>query len=961
MIPSERSDLRDRLQSALGAGYRVEQELESGGMSRLFLATDLSLNRQVAVKVLPPDLSSEVNATQFQREIAVSARFQHPHIIPILSAGADGSLLYYTMPFVKGESLQQRLSRPEPLPAAEACRLLAEVADALAYAHAHGVVHRDVKPANIMISGDHAVLVDFGVAQAMSAAVDGEPAGVGPLVGTRQYMAPEQFTDSIQVDGRADVYALGVVVYEVLTGKLPDDGYDLTPSGGRRRRASKSLAVLRPDVPRELSALVGRALASQVESRLATAEELRDGLARAATARARPVWLRNGTIAAVAIAALVVVGLLWRGSARPAVNDDRVAIAPFEVMQSDYALWREGFVDLLSAKLDGAGPLLTVPPSVVVRSWKGPADVESAVAFGRRTGARFIVLGHVLAAGPDSTRITAWLVDVVAGRRGEPIEFRDATERMDRMADSLTLALLRGIGAVRPVSAVRRASMGSASLPAIRAFLQGEQYLRRTEWDSALAAYDRALAIDSTFALAHSHLGITYGWQRYGTDSLAREHALRAGALNVGLGARDSLLIAADSLRSVAYAYGHDPAYHSHVVRLFSTLRKATERYDQDPEAWYRLADAYFHFGVGPSVSVPEREILRTFDRSISLDSAFAPAYIHPVELGFSIGDSARALRYAHRFFALRPADVSAAGTLLAARLLAGTDEMKREANVALDTASADLLFQAYSAARRAPDQRAVAVALLRAMATTRPALYAPLADPAFARDRLVLQLSYRGRFREATELPEARHNAAFAEMALAGGSATSEARRVFAEWLRTDPRDARFGSPALVAAGGWWARLRDTTSLRELVRVAESDTRDGPAERRIATYSAAAGTAYLALARGDTADALRRFATLPDSLCELCAVPRYEYASVLALRGRLREAASILAERQTLLPSAIDVLWALERARVAERLGDLATARESYAAVVAAWSGGDDELSPIVDGARLAIIRLGR
>ncbi|MEO6526827.1 MAG: protein kinase [Gemmatimonadaceae bacterium] len=961
MPPTERSDLRDRLQSALGAGYRVEQELQSGGMSRLFLATDLSLLRPVAVKVLPPDLAGEVNASRFQREIAVTAHFQHPHIIPILSAGAHGSLLYYTMPFVDGESLQQRMSRPdEPLPAADAYRLLAEVADALAYAHAHGVVHRDVKPSNIMLSGDHAVLVDFGVAQAMSAAVDGEQAVAGLLVGTRQYMAPEQFTGSLQVDGRADIYSLGVVLYEVLTGKLPDDGYDLTPSGGRRS-AAKTLSDLRPDVPRELDLLVRRALASLVESRLATAEELRDGLARAAAAPSRPTRLRNVGIAAVIVAALVALALLWKGGARPTVDDDRVAIAPFEVMLAEHALWREGFVDLLSAKLDGAGPLRTVPPSVVVRVWQGPADVESAVAFGRRTGARFVVLGHVLPAGRDSARISAWLVDVLAHSRGEPIEFRDATDRMDRMADSLTLALLRGIGAARPMTAVRRGSMNSTSLPAIRAFLQGEQYLRRTEWDSALAAYARAVELDSTFALAHSHLGITYGWQRYGTDSLARVHALRAGALNVGLGTRDSLLIAADSLRSVAYGYGHDPQYRSHVVRLFGTLRRATERNEQDAEAWYRLGDAYFHFGVGPGISVSEQEILRTFDRSITLDSAFAPAYIHPVELGFSVGDSARALRYAHRYFALRPTDVSAAGTLLAARLLAGTDAVKFEARVALDTASADLLFQAYSAARRALDQRAVAVALLQAMTSGRQALYAPLANPAFARVRMVRQLAYRGRFREAMELPEARESGAFAEMALAGGSPALEARRVLSTWLRSDPRDPQFGTPGLVAAGAWWARQRDTTSLLQMARVAEGAAHGEPAEHRTATYTAAVAAAYLALARADTTDALRRFAALPDSLCEMCAVARYEYASVLSSRSRLREAAVILADRPTLLPSAIDVLWSLERARVAERLGDLATARQSYAVVVAAWSGGDDELARIVDEARRASIRLGR
>src|SRR5437763_8141094 len=277
MQPSERSDLWDRLQSLLGDGYRVERELPAGGMSRLFLATDLSLGRSVVVKVLPPELAGEVNAARFQREIAVAAKLQHPHIIPILSAGADGSLLYYTMPFVEGESLQQRMTREGALPAADTYRLLSEIADALAYAHARGVIHRDVKPSNIMIAGEHAVLVDFGVAQAVEEAID--ITGAGHFVGTTQYMAPEQFVASSDVDGRADVYSLGVVIFEVLTGRFPDeitaDGPALPPP---THRSPRSLAGLRAEVPRELSDLVARALAPDPETRLASATALRDGL-----------------------------------------------------------------------------------------------------------------------------------------------------------------------------------------------------------------------------------------------------------------------------------------------------------------------------------------------------------------------------------------------------------------------------------------------------------------------------------------------------------------------------------------------------------------------------------------------------------------------------------------------------------------------------------------------------------
>jgi len=958
MPPSVHSDLWDRLQALLGRGYRVERELPSGGMSQLFLATDLSLDRSVVVKVLPPELAGDVNAARFQREIAVAARFQHPHILPILSAGADESLLYYIMPFVDGESLQQRMTRDGPLSTADACRLLADIADALAYAHAHGVIHRDVKPANIMIAGEHAVLVDFGVAQAVVEAIDTRITGTGHYVGTTQYMAPEQFAASSDVDGRADVYALGVVIFEVLTGRLPHAENTSQATRSWTNQAPRSLSDLRSEVPQELSDLVEKALAPAPEARLASAAALRDGLTAAIVRPRRPLLRRPLAILALLLVAIAIAVMFWRERARPVVDDDRIAIAPFDVM-GDFALWREGFVDVLSANLDGAGPLRTVPPSVVMRSWRGRPELESAVAFGERTGARFVVLGHVLGAGRDSVRVSVWLVDVAARRRGEAIELRDATERMDRIADALALALLRDIGAVRPISAIPRASMGTASLPAIRAFLQGEQHLRRTEWDSARAAYSRALALDSNFALAQSHLGLSYGWQRFGMDSLARMHALRAGALNVGLGPRDSMLIVADSLRSVAYLYASDPQYHAHVARLFATLRRATDRYELDAEAWYRLADAYFHFGIGPGLGVPEVEILRTFDRSISLDSAFAIAYIHPVELGFSIGDSARGLRYARRYFGLLPGDVSAAGTLLATQLMSGSSDDMREARRTVDTASADLLFQAYSAARRSLDSAGVALELLRAMMHARHADYAPLADPAFARQRLALQLSYRGRFAEALALREARQSSVLAEMALANRNIEPVVGPVLAEWLRTDPREPTFGSPLLAAAGAVWAQQRDTTSLREMLRRAEAATPHSAVDSQLARYSAAVAGAYLALARDDTAESLRRFAALPDSVCAMCAVPRLTYARVLTSGGRLREAASILADRPTLLPSAIDVLWALERARVAERLGDPATARQSYGTVVGAWRGADSDLAPIVTEARVALRRL--
>ena len=292
---------------------------------------------------------------------------------------------------------------------------------------------------------------------------------------------------------------------------------------------------------------------------------------------------------------------------------------------------------------------------------------------------------------------------------------------------------------------------------------------------------------------------------------------------------------------------------------------------------------------------------------------------------------------------------------------MTGASQEMLEARQTVDTASADLLFQAYSAARRALDPRGVALELLRAMASGRRATYAPLADPTFARRRLAFQLGYRGRFGEAMTLRETRESGALAEMALASGSVESQARPVLSEWLRTDPREPTFGSPLLAAAGAWWAQRRDTTSLREMARRAGAVAQRDAVGGRFASYSAALANAYLALARGDTIQSIQQFAALPDSLCELCAVPRFVHARLLASTGRLREAAVILADRPTLLPSAIDVLWALERARVADRLGDSATARQGYTVVAGAWQAGDAELAPVVAEARTALRRLAR
>ena len=217
-------DPLSRLSAALADRYTIEGRAGQGGMATVYRATDLKHHRLVAIKVLRAELAATVGSDRFLREIELSAQLQHPHIVPVYDSGNADGVLYYVMPFVEGESLRDRLNRDQKLSFEEAVRLTGEVASALAYAHGHGIVHRDIKPENIMLSGGHAVVADFGIARALSAAAEGQNlTGLGIAIGTPAYMSPEQATAS-GVDGRSDQYSLPCVFYEMVTGVAPFRG-----------------------------------------------------------------------------------------------------------------------------------------------------------------------------------------------------------------------------------------------------------------------------------------------------------------------------------------------------------------------------------------------------------------------------------------------------------------------------------------------------------------------------------------------------------------------------------------------------------------------------------------------------------------------------------------------------------------------------------------------------------------
>src|SRR5690242_1759203 len=270
------TDLSTRLQATLGEKYRIERELGGGGMSRVFLALETALGRRVVIKVLPPELAAGVNTDRFRREIQLAASLQHPHIVQLLAAAAAGDLLYYVMPYIPGESLRAKLAREGELAIAEAVRILRDVVDALAYAHGQGVVHRDIKPDNVLLSGNHALVTDFGVAKAVTASTTGPLlTSVGIALGTPAYMAPEQAAGDPLLDQRADLYAVGVVAYEMLAGRLPFDAANpQTMIAAHVTWVPQPLTRKGQPVPPALAALVMRCLEKQPADRWQRAEEL---------------------------------------------------------------------------------------------------------------------------------------------------------------------------------------------------------------------------------------------------------------------------------------------------------------------------------------------------------------------------------------------------------------------------------------------------------------------------------------------------------------------------------------------------------------------------------------------------------------------------------------------------------------------------------------------------------------
>jgi serine/threonine-protein kinase len=544
------------------------------------------------------------------------------------------------MPFVEGESLRDRLVREQQLPIDDALRIAREVASALGYAHGRGVVHRDIKPENILLSAGHAVVTDFGIALAVGAAADNRLTQTGITLGTAAYMSPEQVTGERDVDGRSDIYSLGCVLYEMVAGEPPFTGPNVQAMIAKQLAGpAPSLTGIRDEIPKHLERAVRKALGRVPADRFSTAEQfvtaisepiLSDSAASRLAPSATPEsghgagapaghsFSRRSRVIAGIVAVAVIAAVVWglpRTGLWPGVDaaHNRFAVLPFSVRGSgQFAYLGEGIVDLLSRNLDGVDDLQAVDPGTVLSALAKSGVKAAGASKGRdvvrRIGAGTYITGSVVGTG-TTLRIQASLYE--DGDEAPPraqVSVEGDTAQVLQLIDRLSAELMvkRRPGPVFRLT--QTAAVTTRSLPALKAFLDGERNLRNGKPDTAIAAFQHAIAEDSAFALAYYRLAVAAGWaERHALSSDAVGRALAASAR---LGDRDRRLLA-------AYAAFRRGAPNE----AEKQYRAILDDYPDDLEAEFQLADVLFQYN--PLRGRPRGEARELFDRVLALDPGF--------------------------------------------------------------------------------------------------------------------------------------------------------------------------------------------------------------------------------------------------------------------------------------------------------------------------------------------------
>ena len=642
----------------------IERELGRGATAIVYLARDLDLSRLVAVKVLRPEFVESTSAARFLREIKVTSKLQHPLIVPVLDSGAVDDQLYFVLPYMDGGTLRERLNRDKQLPIEDALVIAKSVSSALAYAHQQGLIHRDVKPENILFTRGQACLADFGIARAFELASTDRTTSTGVVRGTPAYMSPEQAAGEEHIDGRSDIYALGCVLYEMVAGVQPFVGpSSQSVLAQRLAHDPHPLRVYRTSVPPALAQAIERSMMRQPADRYQTAAEFCDVLSSVSTGSfpsteqqpatadgLKPVaverrsrrmlqWLAGAAVVAASVAGwfvthprttaldtnkILVLPFVQRGEGGPAgpLGDEVALLIGSALEHTEPLKWIDGWTWLDSAQRADPSRLMA----------------RDAATIARNRGARFYLEGSVVRR-PDSVTVVTRLVDVV----GDSVFGQNSATGSS--AESIPLLGLRAAVRLLPlvVDPTRRIDLRpilDRKPAAVASFLQGEREYRKSHFVSALAHYRRAVEEDSSLAFAALKGAQAANW----ADSNAKAERLIGVAIS-----RDSMLPA----KYAEFARGLDAFLHGSADSAAAGFRRALDIDADWSEAWVALGEVYFH--LFPAGEGGDSLAEAYFERGRLADREFAPPVFHLTELALRSRQLGRAETLLQDFVRFQP------------------------------------------------------------------------------------------------------------------------------------------------------------------------------------------------------------------------------------------------------------------------------------------------------------------
>jgi hypothetical protein len=886
--------------AVLAGRYTIERELGRGGMATVYLAQDLRHHRAVAVKVLRPEFAAYLGSDRFLREIEIAARLTHPHILPLHDSGEAGEFLYYIMPFVEGESLRERLVRDGPLPLEDAVRIAREVADALAYAHAHGVVHRDIKPGNILLESGHAVVADFGIAHAVSKAGGEDFTTSGLAIGTPMYMSPEQWLGT-PVDGRSDLYSLGCVLYEMLTGRVPFAGP--TPKAVAARHLHEQAPSLESmeSIPEPVARVVETALEKDREARFQSAGEFVQALTGAVPYRSPDrLSLRARRVAAmILLAAIVAVAGLALSRGSTPLDPERIVIYPVAATAAKSAVVTPEEVTLaLLASLNSSASITGIDGGRLQGYRSGDAGEGAGDRLTRRQGAAFYVDARLLTG--DSLHLVLDLHDV----RGGPVAHRvlDFAPGTTGWSIGIRAALELLPLLIRTGRPPELPSLVGRSPAALAEYFLGERDYRRAAFTAATEHFQRAVAADSGFALAAVRGAQAATWDSRPTVAeafvrVALEH--------------EAVLPA----RQRVFAHGFDAWLKGSADSARQRFLEAVALDPTAAEPWLGLGETYNH--LLPRAAPLDTLAEAAYQQVHKLDSTFAPALFHLTEFAVRRGDRQQAAALLAQYRRIAPqADGLRAAELL---LACAQNRISREGWRAAARLTPRPVFEAgQSLALAGLRQPACAEAAWAAVLSTDPAGEA--ASYRFgAMLGLYSLLVAESRDDEARVLLEgdslfrpALRGQLYILAALAGADFTQEANGYVARAMRlyrSDPDNV--SNIEVWFLGSWLAHTGDAAEAGVMARLIESRAAKGDGRRD--SLLAASLRARAILVSGDTTEALRQLRSLTAtarSQAELTWNPweslpgeRLLLAQVLLRRDRMDEAFQVASNFDSPVP----------------------------------------------------------